>query len=172
MKVVVFNIAKIISGDIGSPIAAGDTIVMVDGRIDSIGSGAATDSAASRRVRATVCAAKSIPSWVISTPFGSPVVPDVKAIAASPGSGDAAAGRLEIATLPEASTTSAATLARVVRLAASLAVSRGLSGTSVPPARQMPNIAPRWAKVFSTRSATRPPPAPAAASTVATSSAA
>src|SRR5882762_3081682 len=48
---------------------------------------AATDSAASRRVRATVCAAKSIPSWVISTPFGSPVVPDVKAIAASPGSG-------------------------------------------------------------------------------------
>src|SRR5204863_10222997 len=106
---------------------------------------AATDSAASRRVRATVCAAKSIPSWVISTPFGSPVVPDVKAIAASPGSGDAAAGRLEIATLPEASTTSAATLARVVRLAASLAVSRGLRGTSVPPALQIPNLAPRLA---------------------------
>ena len=109
---------------------------------------------------------------MISTPFGSPVVPDVKAIAASPGSGDAAAGRLEIATLPEASTTSAATLARAARLAASLAVSRGFKGTNVPPARQMPNIAPRWAKVFSTRSATRPPPAPAAASTVATSSAA
>jgi enamidase len=39
MKVAVFNIAKILSGDIASPVAAGDTIVMVDGKIASIGSG-------------------------------------------------------------------------------------------------------------------------------------
>jgi enamidase len=39
MKVVVFNIAKIISGDIASPVASGDTIVMQDGQIRSVGTG-------------------------------------------------------------------------------------------------------------------------------------
>jgi enamidase len=39
MKVAVFNIAKILSGDIASPVVAGDTIVMADGRIAAIGSG-------------------------------------------------------------------------------------------------------------------------------------
>jgi len=39
MKIAVFNIAKILSGDIAAPVAAGDTIVMVDGKITSAGSG-------------------------------------------------------------------------------------------------------------------------------------
>ena len=39
MKIAVFNIAKILSGDIASPVAAGDTIVMVDGKIASVGTG-------------------------------------------------------------------------------------------------------------------------------------
>lgn len=39
MKVVVFNLAKILSGDIASPVAAGDTVTMVDGRIASVGFG-------------------------------------------------------------------------------------------------------------------------------------
>ncbi len=39
MKVAVFNIAKILSGDIASPIVTGDTIVMVDGKITSVGAG-------------------------------------------------------------------------------------------------------------------------------------
>jgi enamidase len=39
MKVAIFNIGKILSGDIASPLAAGDTIVMADGKITSIGSG-------------------------------------------------------------------------------------------------------------------------------------
>src|SRR5580704_5082794 len=43
MKIAIFNIAKILSGDITSPIAAGDTIVTNDGKIVSIGSGAAPD---------------------------------------------------------------------------------------------------------------------------------
>jgi enamidase len=43
MKIAIFNIAKILSGDITSPIAAGDTIVADDGKIVSIGSGNAPD---------------------------------------------------------------------------------------------------------------------------------
>lgn len=43
MKVAIFNIAKILSGNITSPIAAGDTIVMDDGKILSIGTGDAPD---------------------------------------------------------------------------------------------------------------------------------
>ena len=39
MKVAISNIAKILSGDIVSPVAAGDTIVMDDGKIVSIGTG-------------------------------------------------------------------------------------------------------------------------------------
>jgi enamidase len=39
MKVVIFNIGKILSGNIKSPVAAGDTIVMIDGKITSVGSG-------------------------------------------------------------------------------------------------------------------------------------
>ena len=39
MKVAVFNIGKILSGDFASPIAAGDTVVMADGKIASVGSG-------------------------------------------------------------------------------------------------------------------------------------
>jgi enamidase len=39
MKTVIFNIGKILSGDIASPVAVGNTIVMADGRIVSIGSG-------------------------------------------------------------------------------------------------------------------------------------
>jgi enamidase len=42
MKLVVFNLAKIISGDIASPFVGGDTIVMVDGKIVSIGVGSDT----------------------------------------------------------------------------------------------------------------------------------
>ena len=38
MKVTIFNIAKILSGDIARPIATGDTIVMADGKITVIGS--------------------------------------------------------------------------------------------------------------------------------------
>lgn len=38
MKVAVFNIGKILTGDIGLPVAKGDTIVMADGKIASIGS--------------------------------------------------------------------------------------------------------------------------------------
>ncbi len=43
MKIAIFNIAKILSGDIASPIAAGDTIVTDDGKIVSIGSNSAPD---------------------------------------------------------------------------------------------------------------------------------
>ncbi len=43
MKVAIFNIAKILSGDIAAPVAAGDTIVADDGKIISIGSGNAPD---------------------------------------------------------------------------------------------------------------------------------
>ncbi|MCK9919181.1 amidohydrolase family protein [Microbacteriaceae bacterium K1510] len=39
MKVAVVNLGKILSGDIASPVASGDTIVSVDGRIVSVGSG-------------------------------------------------------------------------------------------------------------------------------------
>ena len=39
MKVAIFNIAKILSGDIASPIAAGDTIVLDDGKIVAVGTG-------------------------------------------------------------------------------------------------------------------------------------
>lgn len=39
MKVAVFNIGKILSGDIAAPVAAGDTVVMQDGKIVSVGSG-------------------------------------------------------------------------------------------------------------------------------------
>jgi enamidase len=43
MKVAIFNIGKILSGDIASPIAAGDTIVTDGGKIISIGTGNAPD---------------------------------------------------------------------------------------------------------------------------------
>jgi len=39
MKVAVINIGKILSGDIAAPVAAGDTVVMDDGKIVSVGSG-------------------------------------------------------------------------------------------------------------------------------------
>ena len=39
MKIAVFNIGTIISGDIVAPRAAGDTIVMDDGKIVSVGTG-------------------------------------------------------------------------------------------------------------------------------------
>jgi enamidase len=39
MRVAVANIGKILSGDLAAPIVAGDTIVMSDGRIISVGSG-------------------------------------------------------------------------------------------------------------------------------------
>ncbi len=39
MKVAVFNIGRILTGDIGAPIAGGDTIVLANGKIVSIGSG-------------------------------------------------------------------------------------------------------------------------------------
>jgi enamidase len=45
MKVAVFNIGTILTGDIGAPVDDGDTIVMADGKIVSVGSGAdAADS--------------------------------------------------------------------------------------------------------------------------------
>jgi enamidase len=40
MKVAVFNIGTILTGDIGSPVTDGDTIVMADGKIASVGWGA------------------------------------------------------------------------------------------------------------------------------------
>src|SRR5579872_232555 len=43
MKVAIFNIAKILSGDIASPIAPGDTVVMADGKIVSISTGSVPD---------------------------------------------------------------------------------------------------------------------------------
>ena len=43
MKVAIVNIAKILSGDIASPVAYGDTIVTDGGRIISIGSGSPSD---------------------------------------------------------------------------------------------------------------------------------
>jgi enamidase len=44
MKVAIFNIAKILSGDIASPVARGDSILMEDGKITAIGTGGnATD---------------------------------------------------------------------------------------------------------------------------------
>ena len=43
MKIAIFNIAKILSGDIAAPVVPGDTIVTNDGKIVSIGSGAAPD---------------------------------------------------------------------------------------------------------------------------------
>jgi enamidase len=39
MKVAVVNLGKILSGDLAAPIVAGDTIVMADGKIVSVGSG-------------------------------------------------------------------------------------------------------------------------------------
>jgi enamidase len=39
MKVAVFNIGKILTGDLATPVAAGDTIVMVEGKIASVGTG-------------------------------------------------------------------------------------------------------------------------------------
>ena len=39
MKVAIFNIGKILSGDIASPVAAGDTIAIDDGKIVAIGTG-------------------------------------------------------------------------------------------------------------------------------------
>lgn len=39
MKVAVFNLAKILTGDIAAPVAPGDTITMVDGKITAIGTG-------------------------------------------------------------------------------------------------------------------------------------
>jgi enamidase len=44
MKVAVFNIGKILSGDISSPTIDGDTIVMADGKISSVGSDADADN--------------------------------------------------------------------------------------------------------------------------------
>jgi enamidase len=40
MKVAVFNIGTILTGDVGSPVADGDSIVLADGKVASIGSGA------------------------------------------------------------------------------------------------------------------------------------
>src|SRR6266851_8686371 len=42
MKLAVFNIAKILSGDIAAPVADGDTILMEDGKITTIGIGGNT----------------------------------------------------------------------------------------------------------------------------------
>ncbi len=39
MKVAVFNLAKILTGDIAAPVVAGDTITMIDGKITAIGTG-------------------------------------------------------------------------------------------------------------------------------------
>ena len=44
MKVAVFNIGKILSGDLAAPVATGDTIVLDDGKIVSVGTGDAGDS--------------------------------------------------------------------------------------------------------------------------------
>jgi len=43
VKVAIFNIAKILSGDIASPVQAGDTIVIDGGKIVAVGSGSAPD---------------------------------------------------------------------------------------------------------------------------------
>ena len=44
MKVVIFNISKILSGDLSSPFADGDTLVMEDGKIIAVASNySATD---------------------------------------------------------------------------------------------------------------------------------
>ena len=44
MKLAIFNIARILSGDIAAPVAAGDTILVEDGKITSVGTGGnATD---------------------------------------------------------------------------------------------------------------------------------
>ncbi len=43
MKCAVTNIGKILTGDLATPIVAGDTIVMADGKIASVGSGGKTD---------------------------------------------------------------------------------------------------------------------------------
>ena len=43
MKLAVFNIAKILSGDIAAPVAEGNTILMEDGRITAIGTGGNTE---------------------------------------------------------------------------------------------------------------------------------
>jgi enamidase len=39
MKVAIFNIAKILTGDMEAPVVGGDAIVLADGRIEAIGSG-------------------------------------------------------------------------------------------------------------------------------------
>ena len=39
MKVAICNIGKILSGDIAAPIAAGDTIILDDGKIVAVGTG-------------------------------------------------------------------------------------------------------------------------------------
>jgi enamidase len=63
MKVAVFNIARILSGDIASPVAAGDTIVMVDGKIASIGSGG---DVADCDVAIDAAAMTAIPGLIVS----------------------------------------------------------------------------------------------------------
>ena len=39
VKLSIFNIGKVLAGDIAAPVAAGDTIVMSDGKIVSVGTG-------------------------------------------------------------------------------------------------------------------------------------
>ena len=39
MKVAVFNIGKILSGDLAAPVARGDTVVMAESKIVSVGNG-------------------------------------------------------------------------------------------------------------------------------------
>src|SRR5262249_45382615 len=39
MKVAVFNIGKILTGDLVAPVVPGDTVVMADGKLVSVGSG-------------------------------------------------------------------------------------------------------------------------------------
>jgi len=43
MKVAIVNIGKILSGDIDAPVAAGDSIVMADGKIETVGASSAID---------------------------------------------------------------------------------------------------------------------------------
>ena len=106
----------------------------------------------------TAAADHSKLAWVISTPFGVPVVPDVKAIAASSASGGSSgAGRSATSRPPGAivQRARAPEISQIVSI--SCAVKRGSSGTSAAPLRQMPKIVPRLAKEFSTRSAMRAP---------------
>jgi enamidase len=43
MKVAIFNLGRILTGDLASPTAAGDTIVLADGKIESVGAGGSGD---------------------------------------------------------------------------------------------------------------------------------